>query len=390
MKSCQLSIWKVSAAKKPGFYGDGGGLYLQLSRYDTKSWVFRFKMNGKTRDMGLGSIHTFTLKEARELARECRQLVARGIDPIEDRRAKRDGAKSEDSGKMLFKDAAQRFLDLHLNEWKNAKHKQQWQNSLKTYAYPALGGRPVAAIDGAVITETLSPIWTKKPETARRVKQRIERVTQWVRDGQPLPMHRASKRVKHHPAMPFTELPDFMERLGKKNSVSARALEFAILTAARTGEVIGAKWSEIDLKAGVWTVPAERMKGSKEHQVPLSKRAIAILGDLPREKAGYVFPGAKAKAPLSNMAMLELLRGMSANGYSVHGFRSTFRDWAGDRTHYAREVIEHALAHQIKDKAEAAYRRSDALEKRRRLMEEWAKYCSSPAASAEVVALHVG
>ena len=178
--------------------------------------------------------------------------------------------------------------------------------------------------------------------------------------------------------MPFIELPDFMERLGKKNSVSARALEFAILTAARTGEVIGAKWSEIDLKAGVWTVPAERMKGSKEHQVPLSKRALAILESLPREKGGYVFPGAKAKAPLSNMAMLELLRGMSANGYSVHGFRSSFRDWAGDRTHYAREVIEHALAHQIKDKAEAAYRRSDALEKRRRLMEEWAKYCSSP------------
>ena len=199
---------------------------------------------------------------------------------------------------------------------------------------------------------------------------------------------RSEQAGKHHPAMPFIELPDFMERLSKENSVSARALEFAILTAARTGEVIGAKWSEIDLNAGVWTVPAERMKGGKEHQVPLSKRAIAILESLPREKGGYVFPGAKAKAPLSNMAMLELLRGMSANGYSVHGFRSSFRDWAGDRTHYAREVIEHALAHQIKDKAEAAYRRSDALEKRRRLMEEWAKYCSSPVIASEVVALH--
>ena len=298
------------------------------------------------------------------------------------------GRGLKDSGKTLFKDAAQRFLELHLNEWKNAKHRQQWQNSLKTYAYPSIGNRPVAAVDGAVITDALSSIWTKKPETARRVKQRIERVTQWVRDGQPLPMHRASKRVKHHPAMPFIELPDFVERLGKKSSVSARALEFAILTAARTGEVIGAEWSEIDLKAGVWTVPAERMKGSKEHQVPLSKRAIAILESLPREKGGYVFPGAKAKAPLSNMAMLELLRGMSANGYSVHGFRSSFRDWAGDRTHYAREVIEHALAHQIKDKAEAAYRRSDALDKRRRLMEEWAKYCSSPVITSEVVALH--
>ena len=253
--------------------------------------------------------------------------------------------------------------------------RQQWQNSLKTYAYPSIGNRPITAVDGAVITDALSPIWTKKPETARRVKQRIERVTQWVRDGQPLPMHRASKRVKHHPAMPFIELPDFMERLGKKNSVSARALEFAILTAARTGEVIGAKWSEIDLKARCVDCSCRADEGSKEHQVPLSKRAIAILEALPRERGGYIFPGAKAKAPLSNMAMLELLRGMSANGYSVHGFRSSFRDWAGDRTHYAREVIEHALAHQIKDKAEAAYRRSDALDKRRRLMEEWAKYC---------------
>jgi len=346
-------------------------------------------MNGKARDMGLGSINTFTLKEARERARKCRQIVAEGIDPIEDRRAKRDGAKAEDAGKMLFKHAAQRFLDLHLNEWRNAKHRQQWQNSLKTYAYPSIGSRPITAIDGAVITDALSSIWTKKPETARRVKQRIERVTQWVRDGQPLPMHRASKRVKHHPAMPFLELPDFMGRLSKRDSISARALEFAILTAARTGEVIGAKWSEIDLNAGVWIVPADRMKGGKEHQVPLSKRAIEALESLPRERGGYVFPGAKAKAPLSNMAMLELLRGMDSNGSTVHGFRSTFRDWAGDRTNFARDVIEHALAHRIKDKAEAAYRRSAALEKRRQLMEAWAKYCSSAVQpSGQVVALH--
>jgi integrase len=184
--------------------------------------------------------------------------------------------------------------------------------------------------------------------------------------------------VKHHAALPFAHAPSFMAELRDRDSISARALEFTILTAARTNEVIGAKWPEIDLDAGVWTVPAERMKGGKEHQVPLSKRAMAILADLPRERGGYVFPGAKAKGPLSNMAMLELLRGMDGNGFTVHGFRSTFRDWAGDRTNFARDVMEHALAHQIKDKAEASYRRSAALDKRRQLMEAWAKYCSSP------------
>jgi integrase len=195
--------------------------------------------------------------------------------------------------------------------------------------------------------------------------------------------------VKHHAALPFAHAPSFMAELRDRDSISARALEFTILTAARTNEVIGAKWPEIDLDAGVWIVPAERMKGGKEHQVPLSKRAMAILADLPRERGGYVFPGAKAKGPLSNMAMLELLRGMDGNGFTVHGFRSTFRDWAGDRTNFAREVIEHALAHHIKDKAEASYRRSAALEKRRQLMEAWAKYCSSSAQPfGQVVALH--
>src|SRR5262245_47005508 len=199
----------------------------------------------------------------------------------------------------------------------------------------------------------------------------------------------ASKRVRHHPALPFADLPGFMSELRDRDSISARALEFTILTAARTSEVIGAKWPEFDLDAGVWTVPVERMKGGKDTKVPLSKRAIAILNELPRECGGYVFPGAKAKAPLSNMAMLELLKGMDGNGFTVHGFRSTFRHWAGDRTNFARDVIEHALAHQIKDKAEAAYRRSAALEKRRQLMEAWSKYCSSPSQpSGQVVALH--
>ena len=387
----KLSAVKVNRLKTPGRYCDGLGLWLQVTEAAggvTKAWLFRYQRHGRARQMGLGALHTVTLAEARERARQARQILLDGDDPIELKRKKRDEARTETAERILFKDAAERFLDLHESTWKNAKHKEQWKSTLKTYAYPTLGSRPIAAIDGALITDAIQSIWIKKPETARRVKQRIERVIQWVRDGRPLSSKGASKRVRHHPALPFAELPAFMAELRERDSISARALEFAILTAARTSEVIGAKWSEIDLDAGVWTVPAERMKGGKEHQVPLSKRAIAILEDLPRERGGYVFPGAKAKAPLSNMAMLELLRGMDGNGFTVHGFRSTFRDWAGDRTNYAREVIEHALAHHIKDKAEASYRRSAALDKRRQLMEAWAKYCSLPAQPAgEVVAL---
>jgi integrase len=237
----------------------------------------------------------------------------------------------------------------------------------------------VSAVDGALITETLAPIWTKKPETARRVKQRIERIVQWVKDGKPLPRQSAAKRVKHHAAMPFADLPAFMMELRGRDSISARALEFTILTAARTADTIGAKWKEIDLDAGVWTVSDGRHKTGKDFEIPLSKRAIEILKALLQERGGYVFPGARAKSPLSNMAMLELLRGMSGEGLTVHGFRSTFRDWAGDQTNFAREVIEAAMSHQIKDRAEAAYRRSAALEKRRQLMSAWARYCASPA-----------
>ena len=383
----KLSAVKVARLKAQGRYCDGLGLWLQVSDTGTKAWLFRYTRHGRARQMGVGALHTVSLAEARERARQARQLLLDGVDPIEAKRATRDEAKAEATERMLFKDAVTRFLDVHQATWKNAKHRQQWANTLRDYAKP-LRDRPVSAIYGALITEALAPIWTKKPETARRVKQRIERVCQWVRDRMPLPAHGASKRVRHHPALPFAELPGFMADLRSRDSVSARALEFTILTAARTGEAIGAKWSEFDLDAGVWTIPGERMKAGKEHEVPLSKRALAILDALPRERGGYVFPGAKAKAPLSNMAMLELLRGMKGDGLTVHGFRSTFRDWAGDRTNFARETIEAAMSHQIKDKAEAAYRRSTALEKRRKLMEAWAQYCSAPATSGKVVALH--
>jgi integrase len=385
MKSNQLTTRKIAAAKKPGYYGDGGGLYLQVSRSGSKSWIFRFMLDGRARDMGLGAYPDFTLKEARERARENRKLLTDGIDPIEMRRRKRDATRVEATERMSFREAAQRFIDLHESTWKNEKHREQWRTTLREYAYPTLAERPISAIDGALITYALAPFWTKTPVTAQRVKQRIERVVEWVRDGMPLPARVAAKPVQHLDAMPFAELPAFMAELRKREGVSARALEFTILTAARTSEAIGAKWDEFE--DGVWTVPAERMKAGKEHQVPLSKRAIEILEALPRE-GEYLFVGAKKDRPLYIATMLDVLREMRGKSYTVHGFRSSFRDWAGDRTNYAREVIEHALAHRIKDKAEASYRRTSALEKRRRLMEEWARYCNSPVVAREVVPLH--
>ena len=397
MKSCQLTDRQVKTVKKPGYYCDGAGLYLQVAKSTTpgavtRNWVFRFTspLTGKVRDMGLGSVMTFSLKKARERAMQFRQMVADDLDPIEERRKKRDELRSQNLERCIFKEEAEKFISLHESTWKNDKHRAQWRSTLRDYAYPTLGNRPVSAIDGALITEALHPIWRLKPETARRVKQRIERVIEWVKDGRPLPRQTGTKTVKHHPAIPFKEMPAFMVDLRNRDSISARALEFTILTVARTSEAVEAEWSEFDLDAGVWTVPAERMKAGKQHEVPLSKRAIEILCELPREKVGYVFPGGRAKSPLSNMAMLELLRGMRDDGATVHGFRSTFRDWAGDNTNFAREVIEHALAHRIKDKAEASYRRSAALEKRRQLMEAWARYCNSQprAGSAEVVTLH--
>jgi len=388
MKTSQLTSRKVQTAKTPGYYGDGGGLYLQVSNYGTRSWVFRFMVAGRAREMGLGSLETFSLKEARARARECRQFVSQGIDPIEDRRKKRDEARAASGEAMPFKKAAQLFLEVHVNGWRNVKHQQQWANTLQTYAFPTLGTRPVAAINGALITVALAPIWTAKPETSRRVKQRIERVVQWVKDGMPLPIEGASKRTRHHPAMPYEAVPGFMVRLRANESISARALEFCILTASRTGEAIGATWAEIDLDARIWTVPADRMKSGKEHEVPLSKRAIEILKALPREKGSvYVFPGARAGKPLSNMAMLELLRGMNSDGYTTHGFRSSFRDWAGEQSSFPREVIEHALAHRIKDKAEAAYARGTLLPKRQKLMEAWGSYCAAPLTGATVTPL---
>ena len=277
---------------------------------------------------------------------------------------------------------------MHEPTWRNAKHRQQWRNTLREHAFPTLGNRPVKAVDAALINAAVAPIWRRTPETAQRVKQRIERIVKWVQDGMPLPAPSAARRVKHHKAMDYSEVPAFIAELRQREGTSARALEFLVLVAARTNEIIGARWPEFDLKAKVWTIPASRMKAGKEHKVPLSSRALEILQDTPREKGNsHVFVGARQGRGLSNMAMLELLKGMGRNDAVVHGFRSSFKDWASERTNYPNLVSEMALAHSIKDKTEKAYRRGDLLIKRTRLMADWARYCSGPQTAAAVTLL---
>ncbi|PQA74951.1 MULTISPECIES: tyrosine-type recombinase/integrase [Brucella] len=402
----RLSAAMVAKALPAGMYNDGGGLYLQVAKGGTKSWIFRFMLAGRAREMGLGSIHDFSLREARERAREARQLTADGIDPIEARRERQATTRAKAANEISFADAAERYIKAHAAGWKNAKHADQWRNTLKTYAYPVIGSLSVASIDTAHITKIIEPIWAEKTETASRVRGRIELVLDWAkarhyRNGENparwrghldklLPARSKVSKVRHHPAMTYTDLPSFMPRLREVSGIAARALEFTILTAVRTSEAIGATDAEFDLVEKVWTIPAERMKADKPHRVPLCDRAVEILQSTPREAhSPYVFPGAKRGKPLSNMAMLEVLRGMDGTeGLTVHGFRSTFRDWAAERSSFPREIAEAALAHTVRDKTEAAYQRGDMLEKRRRLMSAWAGFLvSAPASSQNVLPL---
>jgi integrase len=405
----KLSAAKVAKVTAPGRYGDGGGLWLQVTATETKqgpstakSWLFRYMLYGKARQMGLGPVHTVTLAEARDKARQARALLLEGIDPIDARHGRRADALAEAAKQITFKDAAEKYIAAHRAGWKNEKHGEQWKRTLENYAFPIMGNMAVASVDTAHVLKVLEPIWNTKTETASRVRGRMESVLDWAkarhyrRGENParwrghldklLPAKAKVRKVKHHDAMPYGDVPAFVAELRDNDSISARALEFTILTAARTGEVIGARWPEIDLAAKVWTVPAERTKSSREHRVPLTERAVEILASLPREEGNdHVFIGARKGKGLSNMAMLELLRGMVENGLTVHGFRSSFRDWAGERTNFPREVAEAALAHVLTDKTEAAYRRGDALEKRRQLMTAWTRYCATTANGGDVV-----
>ena len=391
-----LSVKKL--AKQKGTHSDGNGLYLRVYPPAQCSWVFRYMLHGRARWMGLGPYPLIGLADARARATDARRLLVDKLDPITAREEKHTQGKLQAAKRVTFAECGIRYIAAHERQWRNAKHRAQWESTLRTYAYPVIGTLPVAAVDTALVQKVLTPIWNDKPETAKRLRGRIEAVLDYAtvaeyRTG-PNPARwrghlshmlakpTAIRPVEHHAALPYAELAVFIAELRKQDSIGARALEFSILTVGRTSEVLGARWSEINLGNKLWTIPGGRMKAGKEHVVPLSPRAVEILEVLKSDKhsvEGYVFPGRQHKRPLSNMAFLMLLRRIGRDDLTAHGFRSTFRDWAGDRTSFDTQTIEFALAHGISDKTEAAYRRGTAIEKRRQLMTHWADYCASPA-----------
>ena len=386
-----LAVSRIAVSKKRGLHAVGGvdGLLLQVTETGATSWLLRVMIAGKRRGMGLGAYPAIGVAAAREKARAARALIEQGIDPIEQRHKVRHEAAVARANYKTFDECAQAMLAVKGAGWKNDKHRAQWSSTLQSYASPVLGKMSVRDIEMGDVLRVLSPIWNEKTETASRLRGRIEKVLDYAtahkyRQGlnparwkgnldAVLDKPSEISKVKHHTALAIDEVRPFMLRLHKAEGMGARALELTILTAARSGETRGAAWSEIDLKAGTWIVPAERMKAKKEHRVPLSMQAVALLKELPREDGvELVFPAPRG-GQLSDMTLTAVLRRMQVD-CTVHGFRSTFRDWAGDRTHHPRDMIEFALAHALDDKTEAAYRRSDALEKRRVMMQEWADF----------------
>ncbi len=392
MANNKLSVKKVEALTKAGNYGDGGGLWLQISKWQTKSWVFRFTIDGKRREMGMGSCNDVTLADARVQAETIRRLVRSGIDPIEARKAERAAKRAERLNTVTFSFCAEKYIDAYRHGWKNAKHAQQWTNTLTQYAYPIIGEMPVKNVDTALVMRILEPIWTVKTETASRLRARLENILDWastrgyrVGDNPArwkghlenlLPKPSKVKKVIHHAALPYRQMNVFIQALRQHETISALALEFLVLTAARTNEVTAATWGEINISEQVWIIPASRMKANREHRVPLSSRCIEILDKaMLMRQSDFIFPGGKANKGLSNAAMDKLLQVTMGYACTVHGFRSSFRDWVSEHTNYPNEICEMALAHMIKDKTEAAYRRGDILEKRRRMMNDWQKFC---------------
>lgn len=388
----KLKALSVSKLQEPGYYGDGGGLWLQVSKTGTKSWIFRYTMNKKQREMGLGSLLFVSLAVAREKAKTCRMLVLDGVDPLAEKQSRAQQLAVAKAKLITFDQCATRYIAAHRSGWKNAKHASQWENTIGTYASPFIGSLPVAEVDTGLVVKVLSPIWESKTETATRLRGRIETILDWAtvhkyRQGENPARWRGhldhllanpSKiaPVKNHPALPWTQMREFMVDLKAREGLAARAVEFAILTACRSGEVRGATWAEFDLDNATWTIPASRMKAGREHRVPLSSPVLSIMRGLRRE-SDYVFHGRATNASLSDMSLTAVLKRMGRPDITVHGFRSTFRDWCAEAlsNSFPREVCEHALAHSLPDRVEAAYRRGDLFDKRVLLMQAWADFC---------------
>jgi integrase len=405
----RLSAVKVSQVKVPGMYPDGAGLYLRIGPTGAKSWVLRYRHDGKRHDMGLGPFPDVGLAEARSRASVLRVQRLDGTCPLTARRAGRERVRVEAAAAraraMTFRQCAEAYIAAHEAGWRNAKHGAQWGNTLSTYVYPVFGELPVAAVDPALVLKVLEPIWSSKTETASRVRGRIEAVVDWAaarghRSGENparwrghldklLPRKSKVSAVEHHAALAYDSISEFVEALRQRDSIDAAALELVILTACRTSEALNATWDEVDFAAKLWTIPGKRMKSGREHRGPLSGAALAVLERMKSvRQSDFIFPGRVAQKPLSNMALLTLLKRMNRAELTAHGFRSTFRDWAAERTSFPNEVAEMALAHVVGDKVEAAYRRGELIDKRRKLMEAWADFCARPAGtSANVRAL---
>jgi len=381
-----LTSMQIKKLSKPGKYSDGHGLYLNIRNGGTKSWIYRYQLNGKRKEIGLGAIRIISLKEARELAADATKLRNKGIDP----KIHKEKLKAASTNTRTFEQCAKEYIEAHKSGWKNEKHISQWISTLKQYAYPHIGTLPVGEIDNNTIMAVLKPIWWTKTETASRVRGRIENILSWaiVKKYRPapnpaiwrgnleilLPKRSKIQKQKHHPALPHADTANLMKQIRASKSVSARALEFTILTASRTQESIGAKWDEIDLNKNIWTIPAERMKAGLEHRVPLSAQAVSLLNNL-YQTNDYLFPGLKKGKSISNMAMLKYLKkDLGHSDITVHGFRSSFREWVSEISPYSAELGESALAHINSNKVEAAYQRSDLLKKREAMMQNWANY----------------
>jgi integrase len=380
---------------------DGDGLYLTVTAAGVASWIYRYRAGGRERYMGLGPLRHVNLSVARQLADEARQLRRAGIDPLEQRRTKRLDEAVAAARTVTFKKCAQDYIAAHRAGWRSPIHVAQWKATLETYVFPVFGDLPVQAIDTGLVLKAIWPIWAEKTETASRVRGRVEAVLDWAathgyRSGDNparwkghlenvLPKKTAVRRVAHHAALPYGEIGAFLAELRRRPGIAARALEFVILTGVRSGEAMGARWSEITDR--VWTIPAERMKGHREHRVPLSDAALRVVEAMAAVRSGeFIFPGVRSRQPLSRPALFEVLRRMGRHDLTTHGFRSTLTDWAADRG-FPREVREQVLAHALGSQVEKAYRRSDLFTRRQQMMQAWAAYCSSPASPAEVVPL---